>query len=73
MISFRTNGGRLGEVINFLYGVFKFCKINNIPYNNIIVPLNYKNKPFIKNEKPTFVYKENMEMFQNIKYIIKFI
>ena len=71
MLSFCTNGGRLGEAINFLYGIFKFCKINKIPYTDIIVPLNYRNKVFIKNEKSIFVYKENIEMFQNIKYIFK--
>lgn len=71
MLSFRTNGGRLGETINFLYGIFKFCKINNIPYSEIIVPLNYMNNPFVIDEKPQFVYKENIEMFQNIRYIFK--
>ena len=71
MLSYHTNGGRLGETINFLYGIFKFCNINNISYKEIVVPINYTNIPFVRNEKPQFVYKENMEMFSNIKYIFK--
>lgn len=71
MLSFHTNGGRLGETINFLYGLFKFCKINNISYNKIIIPLNYTNVPFVKDEEPEYVYKDNMEIFENIKYVFK--
>ena len=71
MLSFYTNGGRLGETINFLYGIFKFCKINNIPYTEIVVPINYKNTTFLNNEISSYVYRENMELFQNIKYIFK--
>lgn len=71
MLSYINNGGRLGENISFLYGIFKFCKINDIDFNNIILDVNYKNNALMKNEKSEFVFKENMEMFNNIKYIFR--
>jgi len=71
MISYISNGGRLGENISFLYGIFKFCKINDIDFNNIILNLNYKNNPLTIYEKDQYIFKENIEMFSNIKYIFK--
>jgi hypothetical protein len=71
MLSYESNGGRLGENISFLYGLFKFCKINGISYDNIIVDINYKNTPLAKTEKEEYVFRENLEMFSNIKYVFK--
>jgi len=67
MLSYICNGGRLGENISYIYGLFKFCKNNNVPYNNIILDYNYKNKSLLKDKKDEYVFHDCMEMFSNIK------
>ena len=66
MLTYECNGGRLGENISFIYGLFKFCKVNNIPYNNIIIDINYKNKPLTKLEKEEFVFWVFRKLFRQI-------
>lgn len=71
MVTYKCCNGRLGENISYIYGVFKFCKINGIDYHNICIDLNYKSVPFINNKSGEFVFKENREMFSNIDYCFR--
>lgn len=71
MITYRSNGGRLGENISFIYGILRFCKINNISYDNIYIDKNYTNIPLLNNENKEYVFLENKEMFCNIWSIFK--
>ena len=67
MLSYICNGGRLGENISYIYGLFKFCKNNNVSFDNVIIDYNYKNRSLLKNKSDEYVFHDCMEMFQNIK------
>jgi hypothetical protein len=72
MITYRSNNGRLGEQISFLYGVFSFCLNNHISFRNIYCDLNYKSESLLNdNSDSEYVFKNNIEMFHNIRYIFK--
>lgn len=67
MLSYICNGGRLGENISYIYGLFKFCKNNNVPFDNIVIDYNYKNKSLLKDKPDDYVFHNSMEMFSNIR------
>lgn len=71
MLSYVCNGGRLGENISYIYGLFKFCKNNNVPFDNIVINYNYKSKSLLKNKRDEYVFYDCMEMFDNIRYCFK--
>ena len=50
MLTYISNDGRLGENISYIYGLFKFCKNNNIAFDNIVIDYNYKSKSILKNK-----------------------
>ena len=69
MISYRCNGGRLGENISYLYGLFKFAKNNALDFKNIKIDFKYKNIPCSVDDKPQSVFLDNIDMFENVNYI----
>lgn len=69
MITYKCNGGRLGENISFIYGIMRFCKINNISYNEIVVDYDYCNINLLKSGQPEYIFHDNEDMFYNIKNI----
>lgn len=71
MLTYICNGGRLGENISFIYGLFRFAKINKIPFTDICLSLNYKNIKMCIDDENQYVFRENFEMFSNIQYIFK--
>jgi hypothetical protein len=71
MITYKCNGGRLGENISFIYGVLRFCKINNISYDNVYIYKYYTNTPLLINEEKEYVFLNNKEMFANIWNLFK--
>ncbi len=71
MLSYICNGGRLGENISYIYGLFKFCKCNDVSFDSIIIDYNYKYTSLLKNIESDYVFHDCMEMFSNIKKCFK--
>ena len=67
MLTYISNDGRLGENISYIYGLFKFCKNNNIAFDNIVIDYNYKSKSILKNKQGEYIFHDSIEMFDNIK------
>lgn len=71
MITYQSNGGRLGENISFIYGILRFCKINDLSFDNVYINKKYTNVPLLNNEDKEYVFLKNKEMFSNIWSIFK--
>lgn len=68
MITCQFRGGRLGEVMHMIYGLFYFCIQNKIPFDQIVIDKNYKGHAFFSDISESVIV-DNFPIFENIQHI----